>query len=134
MYTEASSLLDMGLPNLEWIISSTSYPIDNIQEDFARDILDQVENGDGRARPTSATDLSNLIVEYFISTYERKRKRPDSAVPNLNQNVQQNSSSVREEENARFELSIRQIFSHHINEIVRLFIQRAQTIFLILFF
>ena len=134
MYTEASSLLDMGLPNLEWIISSTSYPIDNIQEDFARDILDQVENGDGRARPTSATDLSNLIVEYFISTYERKRKRPDSAVPNLNQNVQQNSSSVREEEDARFELSIRQIFSHHINEIVRLFIQRAQTIFLILFF
>ena len=115
-------------PCLEWLITSTSCASSAERDRLVTDILDhlrrQTENGSHWCGPSSATEMSKVIVDYCVGAYDRKRK---VAIPNSNQRkrsandtqspkgLMQNSTHDSVQKGER---SIRQIFSDSINHIV----------------
>ncbi|RSL54692.1 hypothetical protein CEP54_009739 [Fusarium duplospermum] len=89
---------------IEWLITSTSCATNHIRDNLVTDILghvrEEVYNGSLRSEPTSATEMSRLIVDYCIGAYDRKRSHQDERLHQA-------------------ERSIHQIFSDSINEIER---------------
>ncbi|KAF3810301.1 hypothetical protein GCG54_00002759 [Colletotrichum gloeosporioides] len=79
-----------------------------------RHLQKQVRNGSRRIGPSSATEMSKVIVNYCVGAYERKRKRKvtTNGSVSIQANSQQNGLPKEER-------SIRQIFSDSINEIRR---------------
>lgn len=90
--------------NLEWLITASPHPLDDKKNTLVEGILDhlskQREDGGSRSQPGSTFEMSELIVEYCIGSYER---RPNSSRQTLGSQL----------------LSIRQMFSNSINIIVR---------------
>ncbi|RMI95255.1 hypothetical protein CDV36_016417, partial [Fusarium kuroshium] len=72
----------------KWLITSTSCAANDIRDNLVTDILEhlqkQVRNGSRQSGPTSATEMSRIIVDFCIGTYDKKRKRQ-----NVNQNKDQ---------------------------------------------
>lgn len=92
----------------EWLISASSHPIDDGEDELLNGILDRLEKqkeaaGSG-SQPGSTVEMSQLIVDYCIETYERKPGALDEGRP----------------EDCRLTgfPSIRQVFSKAINSIV----------------
>lgn len=95
------------------------------------DHLSKQSKDGGRSDPTSVTDLSSIIMDYCIGTYERKTKQDvyNSSLRTMQEtekdsnqgNEQHDSLETKKgnKDNSMQELSLRQIFSHHINQIVR---------------
>ncbi|KAF4339903.1 ankyrin unc44 [Fusarium beomiforme] len=85
----------------EWIISSSSYSLDDKHIGLVEGILDQLskqaEYGGSDSQPESAEDMSKVIVDYCIDGYDRRPMRPDCHV----------------------KMSIAQIFSNYMNMIGR---------------
>ncbi|KAL6352541.1 hypothetical protein LRP88_14311 [Fusarium phalaenopsidis] len=106
----------------KWLITSTSCATNDIRDNLVTDILGhlqrQVENGSRRLGPTSAAEMSQVIVDYCIGTYDRKRRRQD--VNGQHQvNMDRVDQSTTEDGKHKEERSIHQIFSDSINEIGR---------------
>ncbi|RSL79740.1 hypothetical protein BHE90_001537 [Fusarium euwallaceae] len=63
----------------KWLITSTSCATDDIRDNLVADILEhlrkQVQDGSRRFGPTSATEMSRVIVDYCIGTHDRKLMR-----------------------------------------------------------
>ncbi len=101
------------------MITTTSHPIDDTHENLVMDILEhlskQVEDGGSRSQPTSVAEMSRIIVDFCINTYERRRKQKDDQIGQDKAHI-----SKKDTQNNIQELSIRQIFSRYINKIVRL--------------
>ncbi|RSL93591.1 hypothetical protein CEP52_013157 [Fusarium oligoseptatum] len=110
----------------KWLITSTSCATNDRRDNLVTDILGhlqrQVENGSRRLGPTSATEMSRVIVDYCIGTYERKRKRQTGGTTAQDQhqvNTHSVDQSATEDEKHKEERSIHQIFSDSINEIAQ---------------
>ncbi|CAJ0546994.1 Ff.00g016210.m01.CDS01 [Fusarium sp. VM40] len=121
----------------KWLITSTSCATNDIRDNLVTDILEhlrrQVENGSRRIGPTSASEMSRVIVDYCIGTYDRKRR---SQIVNLDRDqplraggtttgnqyrantIGVNPNTAADEKRIE-ERSIHQIFSDSINEIGR---------------
>ncbi|KAJ4226298.1 hypothetical protein NW759_004884 [Fusarium solani] len=121
----------------KWLITSTSCATNDIRDNLVTDILGhlqrQVENGSRRLGPTSATEMSRVIVDYCIGTYERKRSR-QNVKRNEDQRLQTDGTTTQDQPQGntdrvnqsgtedgkhKEERSIHQIFSDSINEIAR---------------
>ncbi|KAM6534117.1 hypothetical protein FALCPG4_007054 [Fusarium falciforme] len=106
----------------KWLITSTSCATNDIRDNLVTDILGhlqrQVENGSRQLGPTSAAEMSQVIVDYCIGTYDRKRRRQD--VNRQHQvDMDRVDQSTTEDGKHKEERSIHQIFSDSINEIGR---------------
>ncbi|KAF7527677.1 hypothetical protein G7054_g10415 [Neopestalotiopsis clavispora] len=92
----------------EWVISASSHPIDDGENELVNGILDLLEKqgdaGGSGLQPSSASEMSQFIVDYCVESYEREPKEIQKTRP----------------EDCRLEnlLSIRQTFSKSINSIV----------------
>jgi hypothetical protein len=93
--------------HIEWLISACSHPIDDSENELLKGILDllekQGEAGGSGLQPSSASEMSELIVDYCVESYERKPR---------------NTHEKRPENCKLDDLSIRQAFSKSINSIV----------------
>lgn len=92
----------------EWLLSASSHPIDGNENELLDGILDllekQEEAGGRGLQPSSASEMSQFIVDYCVESYERK---PRAA----------NEDRPKDCQLENF-LSIRQTFSDSINSIV----------------
>ncbi|KAK1953533.1 ankyrin [Colletotrichum sublineola] len=92
----------------KWLITASSYPMDDTEDELLKGILDllekQGEAAGSDSQPGSAAEMSRLIVDYCVDNYERKPQSREGEVPK-NCNL------------AEFP-SIRQVFSKSINSIV----------------
>lgn len=121
---------------IEWLITSTSCATNDIRDNLVTDILEhlrrQVENGSREFGPISASEISRVIVDYCIGTYDRKRKSQDVSLDRC-QSLRPDDTAIGDKHQvstARVnpntaadgkrieERSIHQIFSDSINEIV----------------
>ncbi|KAH9240602.1 hypothetical protein K456DRAFT_1719835 [Colletotrichum gloeosporioides 23] len=102
----------------KWIITSTSSARNDVHDNLFTNILEhlqkQVKNGSRRVGPSSATEMSKVIVNYCIGAYERKRKRKVTTDGSTSAQANAQKNGLPKEER-----SIRQIFSDSINEIGR---------------
>lgn len=93
----------------EWLISASSHAIDDSEDELLNGILDRLEKqgeaGGSDLQPGSTTEMSQLIVDYCVDSYERKPKGHDDERP---EDCKLNDFP-----------SIRQTFSKSINSIVR---------------
>lgn len=84
-------------------MTASSYPIDGDEDALLQGILDHLdrirEAGGSRSQPNTAAEMSKLIVDHCIESYEKKARGPSKDPKSL--------------------LSIRQMFSKAINVIVR---------------
>ncbi|KAI0380798.1 hypothetical protein F5Y04DRAFT_289242 [Hypomontagnella monticulosa] len=90
----------------KWVISAVSHPVDDIEqpwhEGFTNHSIEQIEAGGSRYQPESTRDMMKMIVDYCIGSYERGRSYQEPGHQGLGTS-----------------LSIRQLFSNHINSIGR---------------
>lgn len=111
LYTVAVSLANRT-DQLEWLITASPHPLDDNENTLVEGILDylrrQREDGGNGSQPGSTDEMSELIVEYCIGSYER---RPNSARQTLPKDL----------------LSIRQMFSNSIKIIVRKSVPATET-------
>ncbi|KAH0443971.1 hypothetical protein CcaCcLH18_00797 [Colletotrichum camelliae] len=123
----------------EWLVTSTSCAkIDNERTSkFVNAIVDhlrgQVEDGSRERGPNSATELSKVISDYCIGTYDRQQEIQESKSEKKKNGNQQSltkdtskddastdiSGSTARHESKTSEISIRHIFSNFINRIGR---------------
>ncbi|KAK1847433.1 hypothetical protein CCHR01_09959 [Colletotrichum chrysophilum] len=95
--------------NNRWLISASSHPIDDGENELLNDVLDRLEKdreaGGSILQQASTAEMSQLIVDFCVDSYERKPKVHDSNRP----------------EACRLKdfPSIRQAFSKSINSIAR---------------
>lgn len=84
----------------ELLITATTHPVDSVEGSLLSDIFGylgkKTEAGESRAQPSTAVDLSKMLIDHCIDFYEREQ-------------VQTNQVNQ----------STRQIYFHAINEIVR---------------
>ncbi|KAI8291268.1 hypothetical protein K4K60_002561 [Colletotrichum sp. SAR11_57] len=94
--------------NNKWLLSASSHPIDDVENELQNGILERLEKqgeaGGSDLQPGSAAEMSQLIVDYCIDFYERKPKARDGGRP-------ENCTLTNFP-------SIRQTFSKSINSIV----------------
>ncbi|KAH9226172.1 hypothetical protein K456DRAFT_43215 [Colletotrichum gloeosporioides 23] len=94
--------------NDKWLISASSHPIDGSENELFQGILDRLERqgeaGGSDLQPGSTAEMSQLIIDYCVDSYERKPKAHDDERP-------------EECKLVNFP-SIRQTFSKSINSIV----------------
>ncbi|KAJ4315375.1 hypothetical protein N0V84_008384 [Fusarium piperis] len=92
----------------KWLITSTSCATNDIRDNLVTDILEhlrrQVQNGSRRFGPTSATEMSRVIVDYCIGTYDRKRKRQPKE-RSIHQIFSDSINKIGREESSLFSLS-----------------------------
>ncbi|KAI8244721.1 Ankyrin-3 [Colletotrichum sp. SAR 10_96] len=92
-----------------WLISASSHPIDDGEDELLNGILDRLEKqreaAGSESQPGSTAEMSQLIVDYCVETYERKPRAHDDERP----------------EDCRLTgfPSIRQVFSKSVNSIAR---------------
>ncbi|KAE9580146.1 hypothetical protein CGMCC3_g3834 [Colletotrichum fructicola] len=95
--------------NNKWLLSASSHPIDDVENELQNGILERLEKqgeaGGSDLQPGSAAEMSQLIVDYCIDFYERKPKARDGGRP-------ENCTLTNFP-------SIRQTFSKSINSIAR---------------
>ncbi|KAF3810601.1 Protein fem-1-like A-B [Colletotrichum gloeosporioides] len=95
--------------NNRWLISASSHPIDDGEDELLNGILDRLEKqgegGGSDLQPGSTAEMSQLIVDYCVDSYERKPKGYDDERP--------------EDCKLKDFPSIRQTFSKSINSIAR---------------
>ncbi|KAF0323728.1 hypothetical protein GQ607_008937 [Colletotrichum asianum] len=95
--------------NNRWLISASSHPIDDGENELLNDVLDRLEKdreaGGSILQQASTAEMSQLIVDFCVDSYEQKPKVHDSNRP----------------EACRLKdfPSIRQAFSKSINSIAR---------------
>ncbi|KAK2731880.1 ankyrin unc44 [Colletotrichum kahawae] len=94
--------------NNKRLISASSHPIDDGEDELLNGILDRLEKqgeaGGSDLQPGSTTEMSQLIVDYCVDSYERKPKGHDDERP--------------EDCKLKDFPSIRQTFSKSINSII----------------
>ncbi|KAK2728263.1 hypothetical protein CKAH01_11158 [Colletotrichum kahawae] len=125
--------------SVEWLVTSASCAkIDNERTStFVNAIVDhlrgQVEDGSRERGPNSATELSKVISDYCIGTYDRQQEIQESKSEKKKNGNQQSltkdtskddastdiSGSTARHESKTSEISIRHIFSNFINRIGR---------------
>ncbi|KPM44196.1 hypothetical protein AK830_g2319 [Neonectria ditissima] len=123
----------------KWLITSTSCATGAVRDSLVVEILEhlqkETENGNHWCGPSSATEMSRVIVDYCIGAYDRKRPAADadpsksgmfakdSPSPGgdkkKSSKVPKDPRSSLKDGARKTERSIRQIFSDSINQIGR---------------
>lgn len=102
---------------LEWLISAASHPVDDVEQlwvdGFFNHLNKAAEAGGTQCRPSSTEEMMKEIVNYCIGSYERRREHRKLSLENGENNGQRNSDWEKPG------LSIRQLVSNYINDIVR---------------
>ena len=118
-----------------WLISCTSSTANGEKDDLISNVFEyisnEVESGSYRAEPSSANDMSRVIVDYCIYAYEQKRKEDHASGEHSQEDPEANTGSdgtqlsaiddnsvVSQQLARRQQRSIRQVYSDYVNEIV----------------
>ncbi|KAI6758608.1 hypothetical protein HG530_010848 [Fusarium avenaceum] len=103
------SQLWVWIVNEEWLITSTSCATNDIRDNLVTDILEhlrrQVENGSREFGPISASEMSRVIVDYCIGTYDRKRKSQDVSLDRC-QSLRPDDTAIGDKHQGRKESSL----------------------------
>ncbi|KAM0363064.1 hypothetical protein ACHAPY_011287 [Fusarium culmorum] len=105
----------------EWIITATSHPVDEVQEDdLPKDFLNhpaiQEQITEASSQPGFTARIATLIANYCVDAYERKRTSEQVDTSQHSDSSSSNSNIVREELSTR---SILQLFSDIVNDNAR---------------
>ncbi|CZS75245.1 unnamed protein product [Fusarium graminearum] len=105
----------------EWVITATSHPVDEVQEDdlpkdFLNNLAIQEQITEASSQPGFTARIATLIANYCVDAYERKRTSEQVDTSQHSDSSSSNSHDVRKELSTR---SIRQLFSDIVNENAR---------------
>ncbi|EQB56523.1 hypothetical protein CGLO_03466 [Colletotrichum gloeosporioides Cg-14] len=102
--------------NNKWLISASSHPIDDSENELFQGILDHLEKlgeaGGSDLQPGSTAEMSQLIIDYCVDYYERKPKahegeRPEECklgnFPSIRQTFSKSINSIARDETNMFE-------------------------------
>ncbi|KAK1496695.1 hypothetical protein CCUS01_13274 [Colletotrichum cuscutae] len=107
----------------KWLITTNSCLFGESDGALVQDVLDQLnkqaEYGGRKSQPGSAVEMSRLIVEHCIGSYDRRPKLEGQLVDNKTSFISTVPSVNQKDLLAVKELSIGQIYSNHMNKVGR---------------
>ena len=127
-YTDPEHGLILGANiRIEWLITAANDPVDDSKDSLLNGIVNYLnklmEEGGSGTQPGTASEMSQLIVDYCISSFERKIKRDNDNTNDENDNTNDGNDNTNDgndnsNDGKNETISIRQMFSSTINQFV----------------